>query len=231
VNIKSTCLTLATCLIASCGKNESKTRPAEASSRKTRTENRVDAPVVARETTPAANASSVIDPPISHPVDAMMIRPAGTVSGDTSWDLLTAEQRIEKFKSSGISRVPKDVSDKILAAAAAADSPEQQLLFITGQAAAWHHINNFKESEAGPPQHMKTALLERLAVKHDKSWMDMMPELEEQLAASIKVTEMRVNGIPGMTLDETHDLLMNAIEKYGPDYKTILAIAEQSAGK
>ena len=57
------------------------------------------------------------------------------------------------------------------------------------------------------PDHMKLVLLEKLSKKHGESWMDMVPEVDEQLAASAKVMELRLNGIPGMSPDESQDLL------------------------
>jgi hypothetical protein len=59
----------------------------------------------------------------------------------------------------------------------------------------------------------------------------MVPELDEQVAASVRVMEIRLNGIPGMSPDESQDLLIKALETHGPDYKTILSIAGQSPGK
>jgi hypothetical protein len=61
--------------------------------------------------------------------------------------------------------------------------------------------------------------------------MAMVPEIEEQIAASRKVMEFRMKGIPGMSADESHDLMIQAIERYGADYKSILSIAEKSAKK
>jgi hypothetical protein len=78
---------------------------------------------------------------------------------------------------------------------------------------------------------MRTALLEKLSMKHGESWKDMVPELDEQVAASARVMELRLKGIPGMSPDESQDLIIHALEKHGSDYKAILSIAEQSAGK
>lgn len=234
---KLACLSLAVFVFASCNKSGEKANPDETSSKTPQMENRADAPTIAekpahgRSDAPDASTRNTIDPPISHPVDASMIRPAGTAAGDASWERLTAEQRIEKFNSSGIARIPKNISDKILGDASNADTPENQVLFITQQAAAWHHINKFKEDVAGIPEHMRMTLLERLSMKHGASWKDMVPELDEQVAASARVDELRVNGIPGMSPDESQELLINALEKYGPDYKTILSIADQNARK
>ena len=234
---KLACLSLAACAFASCEKSETKANPDDTSSRKPRMENRAEAPTIAEKPAPArrdapeANTSRAIDPPISHPVDASMIRPTGTASDDTSWPSLTAEQKIEKFNSSGITRIPKDVSDPILADATNVGSAEDQVRFITEQAAAWHHINGFRESIHAIPDHMKMALLERLSKKHGSSWKDMAPELDEQIAASVKVDALRSEGIPGMSPDESQDFLIKAIEKYGPDYKAILAAANQNANK
>jgi hypothetical protein len=233
---KLTCLSLAALVFASCDKSGTKAAPDESSSKKPQLENRTHAPTIAEKTAPAqhdapdANIRKPIDPPISHPVDASMIRPAGTVPED-AWDTLTAEQMIGKFNSSGIARMPKDISDKILADASSAASPEDQVHYITRQAAAWHRINEFKEGVNGMPDHMRMALLERLSMKHGDSWLNMVPELDEQIAASAKVMELRLNGIPGMSPDESQDLLIKALEQYGPDYKTILSIANQSASK
>ena len=138
---------------------------------------------------------------------------------------------IEKFTSSGIARIPKDVSDKIIADATKTGASEDQVNIITQQAAAWHHINKFKEDATDIPDHMRMALLEKLATKHGDSWINMVPELDEQVAASAKVMELRLKGIPGMSPDESQDLIIKAIEKYGSDYKAILTVAEQSAKK
>ena len=78
---------------------------------------------------------------------------------------------------------------------------------------------------------MKPALLERLSKKHGGSWKDVTTELDEQVAASVRVMELRLNGIPGMSPDESQDLFIKALETYGPDYKTILSIADQNARK
>jgi len=158
-----------------------------------------------------------------------MIRPAGTAPDDGSWETLTAEQMLEKFNSNGITNIPRYVSEQILADATSAGTPEDQVRFITEQSAAWHHINGFKESTDGIPEHMKMALLENLSRKHVNSWKDMIPELDEQVAASDKVAELRSKGIPGMTPDESQDFFIHALEKYGPDYKRILSAANQSA--
>ena len=158
-----------------------------------------------------------------------MIRPAGISPDDGSWETLTAGQMLETFNSNGIARIPGYVSDQILADATSAGTPEDQVRFITEQSAAWHRINGFKESTDGIPEHMKMALIESLSRKHGNSWKDMIPDLDEQVAASVKVDELRSKGIPGMTPDESQDLIIEALEKYGPDYKRILSIANQSA--
>ncbi len=59
----------------------------------------------------------------------------------------------------------------------------------------------------------------------------MVPELDEQIAASARVMEFRLKGIPGLSPDESQDLIIEAIEKHGPDYKAILSVIDQSAGK
>ena len=233
---KLACLSLAALGFASCDKSGTKAVPDDTTSGKPQVENRADAATAAEKTAPAQRDApdtiirKPIDPPLSHPVDASMIRPAGTAPGD-AWDSLTAEQMIGKFNASGIARIPKDISDKILSDATSAGNPEVQVQIITQQAAAWHHINEFKEGVNDIPEHMRLALLERLATKHGDSWINMVPELDEQVAASAKVMELRLNGIPGMSPDESQDLLIKALEKYGSDYKTILSIAEQSARK
>jgi hypothetical protein len=160
-----------------------------------------------------------------------MIRPAGIVAGDASWETLTVEQMIEKFNSNGIARMPKHLSDTLVANAASAGAPEVQLQFITQQAAAWHQINEFKEGVNDIPEHMKSSMIEKLSTKYGNSWMDMVPEIEEQMAASRKVMEFRLKGIPGMSADDSQQFLINALEKYGTDYKTILSIAEQKVKK
>ena len=231
------CLSLAAFAFASCDKSADKTNSDNAPSKNPQVEHRANAPTIAekiasgRQDAPGANISRPIDPPISHPVDASMIRPSGTLPDDASWQTLTAEQKMEKFKANGIARMPRYVSDLILADATKAGEAENQVVFITEQSAAWHHIDTFKESGTGIPDHMKMALLERLSTKHGTSWIDMIPELDEQIAASVKVDELRANGIPGMSPDESQDFLIKAIEKYGPDYKAILSAANQNARK
>lgn len=231
------CLSLAAFVFASCDKSGTKTNPDDASSKKSQTENRADAPTntekpaPARPDAPASNTRNTIDPPIGSPADASMIRPAGSATKDDSWETLTAEKRIEKFNSSGISRMPKNVSDKILADASKAGAPEDQVNIITQQAAAWHRINQFKVDAMGIPEHMRMTLLERLFTKYGDSWMSMVPELDAQVAASIRVDEFRTQGIPGLSPDESQDIIIKAIEKYGPDYKAIISVAEQSARK
>jgi hypothetical protein len=236
VQNKLTCLSLAALVFTACDKSGTKTTPDDSTPKKPEVENRTEAPTITDKPAPAprdapdANIRKPIDPPISHPADTSVIRPAGTAPGD-AWDSLTAEQMIGKFNSSGIARMPKDISAKILADAASAGTPEDQIQIITQQAAAWHHINKFKEDVTGLPDHMRMMLLERLSTKHGDSWMNMVPELDEQVAASAKVDELRSNGIPGMSPDESQDLFIKAIEKYGPDYKAILSFANQSAKK
>lgn len=231
------CLSLAAFVFASCDKNETKPKPDDTASKKPRMENRANAPTIAeklapaRHDSPAAYTSKTIDRPLSHPVDATMIRPVHTAPDDASWETLTAEQRIEKFTSSGIDRVPEDISDKILSDATSAGSPEDQLKLIIQQAAAWHHINELEEDPAGIPNHMKMALLESLSRKHGESWMDMVTELDEQVAASNKVNKLRAQGIPGMSPDESQDFIIIALGKYGPDYKAILSVIDQSTRK
>jgi hypothetical protein len=231
---KLACLSLAAFIFASCDKSENKAKPDDTSTIKPRTETRADAPTIAEKIAPVwpdSPAPKTIDPPLRYPVDASMIRPAGTAPDDASWDALTAEQKISKFTSSGIARMPKDISGKVIADATKTGAPEDQINIITRQAAAWHHINKFKEDAIGIPDHMRTALLEKLATKHGESWIDMVPELDEQVAASIKVSELRGKGIPGLSADESQDIFIHAIEKYGPDYKAILSAAEQSIKK
>lgn len=231
---KLACLTLATFVFASCDKSETAAKPDDASSKKPQTENRTAAPAIAEKPAPArpdTPAPNIIDPPLSHPVTAEMIKPAGTAPDDTSWETLTAEQKIEKFNAKGITRMPKDVSDKLLANATSAGTAEIQVQFITQQAAAWHQINEFKLGVNDIPEHMRMSLLEKLSAKHGNSWRDMVPELEEQMAASRKVMDLRLNGIPGMSADESQDLFIKAMEQYGSDYKTILSVAEQNAKK
>jgi hypothetical protein len=231
MKIKLTCLSLSVFLFSSCDKSGTAGKPESTSSNKPQIENRAEAPTTAEKPAAVANPRITNDPPLSHPVTVEMIRAAGTTADDGSWESLTAEQRIEKFKSSGIAHLPKYVSDKILGDATKADNPEDQVNFIYQQAAAWHHINEFKESINDIPDHMKVTLLERLSKKHGASWKDVTTELDEQVAASVRVMELRLNGIPGMSPDESQDLIISALEKHGPDYKTILTIADQSAKK
>ncbi len=231
------CLSVAAIVFASCDKSQTKANPDDTSSKKPQMEARADAPTSTEKPAPArpdslaAKTRTPIAPPLSHPVMAESIRPAGTARDDPSWKSLTPESRIQIFQSSGIARMPKDISDKILADASKAGAPEDQVNIVTQQAAAWHHINQFTENTSGMPDHMKKSLLERLATKHGNSWMNMVPELEEQVAASIQVDQLRSKGIPGLSPDESQDLFIKAIEKYGADYKTILSVAEQSARK
>jgi hypothetical protein len=234
MQMKPTSLALAACLLASCGKTQTKDKADGTSSQEPRIETRAEAPRTAENPPPARSESAGdggIVPPAKYPDDATMIRPVGTTPDDASWEALTPEQKIEKFKSNGIARMPRHVSEPILAEATRAAAPEDQFHIITEQSTAWHKINGFMEDIGGIPDHMKTALLERLSKKHGSSWKDMIPELDEQLAASVKVDELRMKGIPGMSEDESHELFIKAIEKYGPDYKAILATANQSAKK
>lgn len=234
---KLVCLSLAAFVFASCDKSTTKAKPDDTSSNKPRVENRAHAPTIAEKTaparrdSPAAETQNTIDPPLSHPVTAEMIRPAGSGPDDGSWQTLTAEQRVGKFNSSGIARISKNVSDKILSDATSAGNPEDQLNFITQQAAAWHHITKFQKDATGIPEHMRMALVERLFEKHGDSWKDMVPELNEQVDASARVSELRWKGIPGMSPEESQDLILNLLERHGPDYKTILSIAEQNSKK
>jgi hypothetical protein len=234
---KLACLSLAAFACAACDKSETKAKPEHTSSRQPGVETRADAPTIAEQTAPApsdapdAGVRIPTDPPLAHPVSPAMIRPAGTTPDDTSWETLTAEQKVGKLTSNGIARMPKDISDKILADATKTGAPEDQLNLITRQAAAWHHINRFREDSLGIPDHMRMALLDKLATKHGDSWMNMVPELDEQVSASAKVSELRDKGIPGLSPDESQELIINAIDKYGADYKAILAVAEQSAKK
>jgi hypothetical protein len=226
------CLSLAAFAFASCEKSGEKTNSDNTQAKRPQVEHRANAPTIAEKTAPARRHTpdaNTIAPPASHPVDASMIRPAGTAPDDGSWETLTAEQMLEKFNSNGIYRIPKYVSEQILADATSAGTPEDQVRFITEQSAAWHHINGFKKSTDGIPEHMKMALIESLSKKHGNSWKDMIPELDEQVAASDKVAELRSKGIPGMTPDESQDFFIQALGKYGPDYKRILSIANQSA--
>ncbi len=231
-----TCLSFAAFLFASCDKSQSKAKPDDTSSRNPRMETGAAAPTNTEEPAPAQRDSSAdntrrpIDPPLSHPVTAEIIRPAGTGPDDHAWKSFTPEQKIEKFNSSGIARTPKNISDKILANVSKDTPPQDQFNIITQQAASWHRINYFKENHS-MPDHLKAALLEKLVAKHGDSWIDMLPELDEQIAASIRVGEFRLNGIPGLSPDETHELMIKAIEDHGCDYKTILSIAEQAARK
>jgi hypothetical protein len=237
MKVNLACLSLAACLFASCEKSGNKANTEETSSQKPKTETRSDAPMIASKPAPAAydlpntNTGNTIDPPLTHPANADMIRPAGIAAGDASWDSLTAEQKLEKFSSSGIARMPKDVSDKLIGNATSAGAADAQIQFITQRAAAWHQIDEFKQGVNDIPEHMRMQLLEKLYTKHGDSWVDMLPEIEEQMAASRKVMELRLNGIPGMSPDESQDLLIKALEKHGSDYKTILSIAEQRVRK
>ena len=117
---KLTCLSLAALVFASCDKSGTKTDPDDSSSKKPQVENRTEAQTIAEKTAPARRDSptpntipNIIEPPLSQPVDASMIRPAGTAVDDASWETLTAEERIGKFNSSGIARMPKDVSEPV----------------------------------------------------------------------------------------------------------------------
>ena len=230
-----TSLSLAVFVFASCEKSPSKAKPDDTSSKNPRIETGAAAPTItekpAHRDSSADNTRMPIDPPLSHPVTAEVIRPAGTAPDDRAWESLTPEQRIEKFNSNGIARIPKAISTKILADASNSVPPQEQLDIITQQAVAWHRINHFMEESYSMPEHMKKALFEKLVAKHGDAWVNMLPELEGQIAASIRVDEFRSKGIPGLTPDETHELMIKAIEDHGCDYKTILSIAEQAAKK
>lgn len=141
------------------------------------------------------------------------------------------EKMIEKFRSEGITGIPKDVVDAIIRKSEHAENAEEQLSIINDEAAAWRRIDGFKENEIVMPDHMKRSLLEKLSAKHGDAWAEMAFELDEQIAASTKLDELRANGIPGMTPDESQDLIIQALEKHGADYKAILALANQSAKK
>jgi hypothetical protein len=218
MQIKFTILALAACLFASCDKGGKTTESDSPSSKKPQVENRTSAPTNKEKTAQAAN-----DPTSGNPADTA---PAAASSAPP-----TPEQMIARFKSDGIAGVPKDVADTIIEKATRDKTPEEQVRFITEQSAAWQHINRFTESINNIPDHMKRMLLERLSTKHGDSWKDMAIELDEQVAASAKVDELRAKGISGMTPDESQDFIIQALEKHGPDYKTIVSIADQSAGK
>ena len=210
---KLVCLSLAACLLASCEKSESTANPDSTSSKKLQMEARVEPPTLAEKPAPEASV----------PTDAPQV--------ESSPEPLTPEQTIAGYHSNGIAGVPKDVADGILRKSTRAESPEEQLRFITEQSEAWRRINGFNETVNDIPDHMKRFPLEKLSTKHGDSWKDMATELDEQVAASKKVMELRLKGIPGMSPDESHDLIIQAIEKHGADYKAILSIAEQSARK
>lgn len=232
-----TCLSLAAFVFASCDKIQRKVNPDDTASKNPRAETGAavstitEKPAPAQGDSPADNTRRPIDPPLSHPVTAEIIRPAGIAPDDPSWESLSPEQRIEKFTSSGITRMPKVISAKILADASKSASPRDQFNIITQQAAAWHRINHFMEDSHSMPEHMKTALFAKLVAKHGDEWANMLLDLEEQIATSVRVDEFRLNGIPGLTPDETHELMIKAIEDYGSDYKKILSVAEQAARK
>lgn len=230
------CLSITAIALASCDNSQSKATPDDKSTQKPRMETRTETPAMAEKPAPAAsdasatNTRNTIPPPLSHTFGAESIRPAGPARDDGPWESLTPEQKIEKFRSSGIARMPKDISDKILANASKVGAPRDQVNRITQEAVAWHRINSFRENSSDRmPDHMKSALLEKLGEKHGHSWLEMVPELEEQVAANIRVDNLRTNGIPGLSRDESEDIIIQAIEKFGPDYKAILSFAEQSA--
>lgn len=224
---KLTCLVISTVVFTSCKKSGTEAKSEDTALKKPQTENQVVMPKITEKVT----VRSPIDPPLRHPVTVEMIVPAGVVAGDSSWQAHTAEQMIEKFRASGVARMPKDISDKLIENAASAGDAAVQVQFITQQAAAWHQINEFKIGVNDVPEHMRMDLVEKLFTKHGNSWVDMLPELEEQMAASRKVMEFRLNGIPGMTPDESQEFFIDALYKYGSDYKTVLSIAEQNVKK
>ena len=218
MKVKHACLLLVACLSASCDKSKTTAKAGSISSNTNQVESRDEVPT--NRETPAQGA-------ITPSADI----PTGTARADASSAPPTPEQMIANFKSDGIAGIPKDVADTILAKSSSAATPEEQVRFITEQSAAWQHIEQFKDSTNGMPDHMRRMLIERLSTKHGDSWKNMANELDEQVAASTKVSELRLKGIPGMTPEETNDLIIGAMEQHGPDYKTILSIAEQSIRK
>lgn len=209
------CLSFAAFALVSCDKSREQTQPAGTSTPpKTQVETKAAVPKITPPTAPAQNAS-----------------PQGGAPAKQASEPLTAEQTIATYKSNGIPGIPRHISDKILADAAKTESYDDQLNIITQQTAAWRHINTFSESDGPIPEHMRRMLLERLYSKHGDSWINMVPELDEQIAASAKVDQLRANGIPGLSEDESQELIISAMVKYGPDYKAIVAFAEQAAKK
>lgn len=226
MEIKLAYLSLAAFMFASCDKSGNNSDSDSTPSNKSQIENRADAPA-----NPPKPAHETSDPTTGHPADPATTRPAETAPANGPSDPLTAEQTIAKYKSDGIPGIPRQVSDKILADAAKTESNDDQLNIITRQTTAWRHINTFRENDGPIPEHMRRMLLERLETKHGDSWIDIVPELDEQIAANVKVDQLRANGIPGMSEDESQNLIIDAIGKYGPDYKAILSVAEQAAKK
>lgn len=226
---KLICLSLAAIVFTSCDKKETTPNPDNTSPQKPQAETRAYAPKTLENPAPAPSDSSAPKP--GNPPDAATIQSAGTAASNDSPEAVTAEQTIAKYKASGIPGLPQHVTEKILANAAMTESYDDQLNIIAQQTSAWRRINTFREGEHPIPEHMRMMLIERLAKKHGDSWINMIPELDEQIAASAKVDELRAKGIPGLSSDESHEIIIKAMEKYGPDYKAILSVANQSAKK
>lgn len=152
--------------------------------------------------------------------------------GDSQVDALanlTDQEKLEVYTSKGIPGIPQEVSDKIVSEAIKAASTGDQVQIIAEQANAWRRIEHFREKEEDLPDHRKRELLFRLYKKHGESWKEAAVELDRQLIAHEEVMKYRLDGIPGLSDDESFDVIMQAIERHSPDYEKILAIAKASA--
>jgi hypothetical protein len=114
-------LAIATFLITSCEKNKTEPKIDDSSIKNPSKE--IQAPAIA-EHVPTVRSTI---PSHNSPVTPEMIRSAGDDSGDSSWQTLSAEQKIEKFRTKGIIRMPKDISDELIANAVSAGAPEVQV--------------------------------------------------------------------------------------------------------
>lgn len=144
---------------------------------------------------------------------------------------LTSEEKMEYFKSNGISGVRDDVSGIILSNAVKIASSDDQLQYIAEQAAAWRKIDQFQHQRKDISEQHRNHLLGYLESKHDDSWKEMAVELERQVAAFEKLQDYRMEGIPNRTSDESYIILLEAFENYAPNYEKALFFAENYGKK
>lgn len=218
-------ITFSACLVTSCEKSETKTKSADTPAKPARIESTANASK--SRDTPATPAATNAIAPISHPVDASMIRPAGTAPDAATWESLTAEEKVRQFTTNGIASIPASISEKIIQDIPPDGTSEDRLRYIAAESAGWHHVNEFKDGSSEIPEHMKAAMIDKLYQKHPKSWTSMASVIDEQTAAAAKVAEYRWKGIPGMSADESQDFIIDAMSKYTADYKTILSVIEK----